>query len=65
MNEDYLNSIVNLYLSREKDKARINLSIAKKRDKVLFSFNMKQDSLDKTDVQIPVLHCFFFDLHNY
>ena len=53
MNEDYLNSIVNLYLSREKDKARINLSIAKKRDKVLFSFNMKQDSLDKTDVQIP------------
>ena len=31
MNEDYLNSIVNLYLSREKDKARINLSIAKKK----------------------------------
>ena len=53
MNSDYLHSIINLYLSRENDKHKINLAIEKKKDKVLFRFSMKQDSLDKTDVQIP------------
>jgi hypothetical protein len=53
MNEEYLHSIINLYLSREKDKYKTNLAITKKNDKVLFSFNMKQNEIDKTDVQIP------------
>ena len=53
MNEDYLNSIVNLYLSREKDKSKTNLAITKQKDKIIFSFNTKLSSVDKTDVQIP------------
>ena len=53
MNTDYLHSIVNLYLSREKDKAKTNLVIEKQKENVLFSFNTKQNSLDKTDVRIP------------
>lgn len=53
MNQDYLHSIINLYLSREKDKVKTNLSITKQKDKVLFSFNTKLDSLDKTEVSIP------------
>ena len=53
MDTDYLHSIMNLYLSREKDKSKTNLAITKKLEKVLFSFNTKQDSYDKTDVQIP------------
>lgn len=53
MNSDYLHSIIKLYLSRENEKNKTNLAITKQKDKVQFSFNMKQGSLDKTDVQIP------------
>lgn len=53
MNTDYLHSVINLYLSREKDKSKTNLAITKQKDKVIFSFNTKLSSLDKTDVQIP------------
>ena len=53
MNVDYLHSVINLYLSRENEKQKTNLSVTKKKDKVMFCFNMKQNSMDKTDVQIP------------
>ena len=54
MNTDYLFSVIDLYLSREKDKKKISLSIQKKDNKMLFRFNMNQKSDDKTDVQLPL-----------
>ena len=54
MNTDYLYSVIDLYLSRENDKKKTKLSIQKKDNKVFFKFNMKQDSDDKTDVQLPL-----------
>ena len=53
MNTDYLHSITNLYLSQEKEKTRTSLAIKKQKNNVVFSFNMKQDAIENTDVQIP------------
>lgn len=54
MNADYLFSVIDLYLSREKDKKKTNLSIQKKDNKIYFKVNMKQESADMTEVYIPL-----------
>ena len=53
MNIDYLYSIVDLYLKKEKDNQRTFLNIRKLNDAVEFSFNMKKDNEDKTKFTIP------------
>ena len=54
MNKDYLNSIVNLYLSKETDKKRTALSIIKQDEQVEFNFNMNKNADDKTSFVIPL-----------
>ncbi len=49
MDIDYLYSIVDLYLKKEKDNKRTYLNIKKLDDHVEFSFSMKNETEDKTE----------------
>ena len=53
MNIDYLYSIVELYLKKEKDGKRTYLNIKKLDDNVEFSFNMGKVDDDKTEFKLP------------
>ena len=48
MNIDYLLSIINLYLKRENDTSRTNMTITKKNENVEFYINMKETDPSKT-----------------
>lgn len=48
MDINYLYSIVNLYLKKEKNNKRTNLSLVKDNDQIKFSFNMDKDDIDVT-----------------
>lgn len=54
MNIGYLDSIIELYLRKEKNNHRTNLSIKKKDDKIEFNFNMKFDDPEKTSFSLPI-----------
>ncbi len=54
MNNGYLDSIIELYLRKEKNNRRTNLTMKKKDDKIEFSFNMKMDDPDKTIFSLPI-----------
>ena len=54
MNIEYLYSIINLYLGREKDKQKTNLNIRKLSDSIEFNFNMNSKDPNKTTVKIPL-----------
>ena len=53
-NCEYLYSILSLYLKKENDEKKTNLSISKMKDKVVFGFNMKKNTLDKTTYDLPL-----------
>ncbi len=52
MDIDYLYSIVDLYLKKEKDNKRTYLNIKKLDDHVEFSFSMKNETEDKTESKL-------------
>ena len=52
MNIDYLYSIVELYLKKEKDNQKIFLNLVKSNDIVEFSFSMNKDDANKTKFSI-------------
>ena len=52
MDIDYLYSIVDLYLKKEKDNKRTYLNIKKLDDHVEFSFSMKNEAEDKTESKL-------------
>ncbi len=53
MNIDYLYSIINLYLKKEKANLKINLNMRNDGDKITFKFNMDKDDPNKTDFSLP------------
>lgn len=53
MNIDYLYSIINLYLKREKDTSRTNMVISKKEDNLEFNVNMQENDPNKTIFVFP------------
>ena len=54
MNIEYLYNIINLYLSNEKGSHRTKMHIEKQEDNIRFSFNMDENDLDKTIVNLSV-----------
>lgn len=52
MDINYLYSIVNLYLKKEKGNKRTNLSLVKDNEKIKFSLNMDKDDVDVTSFEI-------------
>ena len=54
MNIEYLYSIIDLYLKREKEDKKTNLSIQKKDDIVEFNFNMNSTLDEKTTCKLSL-----------
>ena len=54
MNINYLYSIINLYVQREKNGTIAHFWIEKKEDMIEFSFNMQNKSQDKTFITLPL-----------
>ena len=52
MDIDYLYSVFDLYLKKEKNDRKVFLNIKKSDDIIEFSFNMKNDDIDKTKCTI-------------
>jgi len=48
MDINYLYSIVNLYLKKENNDKKTNLSLVKDNERIKFSFNMNKDDIDVT-----------------
>ena len=53
MDIDYLYSIFDLYLNKEKTNKKINFSMTKKEDVIEFNFNMNIDDVEATNFSLP------------